>query len=1246
MFTELKKHLLKIEILLAVVWLSLCFSTVAAQENLSAAISIRSEGRGNPYINFTDGKTLSGETNNLTANAANAPTALASADFDADGMPDLATAYRTANGGFISIRRGNVESIFPVNQDIPPAPFFSETLVFDLPFTPDFLAAGDFNADGKADLLAAKRGISSFVLLAGNGAVNFSAPQSIDLKGAVTAFAVGEMNNFDNLPDVAVGVLDKGVAKILIFQSRGGAFSGEPEIVKVKNAVSALAFGALDDKAPLDLAAAAGDEIVLVSGQLKTGAGEKAFEIKDNRLARRKIDFRVSALAVGDFTGGSENEIAVLTESGELKISSGGFIGEFATVAMPCEAANNTPFLLAAKVSTRAKTDLIVGGASGLNLVSNDGAGNLAFAASFNASDAPAAVLPVRLNKDALNDLVVITESELEPAVLMTAPVSVITVNSTSPMHTAGSINFEQAIHAANNNPGLDEIRFNVPNPNSPIMVESDLPEISEAATFDATTQAGYNGEPLIEISPAQDVDFTAATLRFTNAGNSVLRGFVVKSVGANLHIIELDGGNNFIESNFIGTNRAGTASGGGAFHGIAVYSDGNTIGGGSAQARNVISGVGSDESSQGVSISGDDNRVEGNFIGTDKTGTSAIPNGGNGVYLGGSDGNVIGGMSEGKRNVISGNGVYGVEINPSPGGFSDAVIENNFIGTNKDGDGAIGNGAGGVGLIYSAGGNTPTKTVNILDNVISGNTSDGIYAYNGEIPPFFTASPQNSSALLWVGTRSGSGNLAASPEVFPAGNRIGTNASGTAVVPNGGNGILLTNAPALIEGNLISGNGLSGIRANPPINTSLPFEISENFIGTDASGSVDLGNSGDGITLEYNGTAHIDAKTSDILSNVISGNNGDGIRIFGNVIFAKSKDNVMPRTGSFLPSVGRQTQSSSKSKLSNKYNILPQTGFFFPSISRQTTNLKQKMATGNLPLGNRIGTNAAGTLALGNAGHGVSITNIPSKIGGETFDDGNIIAHNGGNGVNIASIGDQTVRPGSQVLNNLIYSNTGLGIDLGGDGVSANDLGDADTGPNNLQNYPVLTSASSNGSQTIVSGTINTTPDTEIEINFYSSPACSPSNQAEGATPLGSIKVTTNALGNKETLAIIPSAVAVGHFITATATTTDANEGNENNTSEFSQCRQVFAPTSANAAIAGRVFTPQGAGVSKAFVSLTAPNGETRSALTGSLGYYRFEEIAVGETYVISVSSKRYTFAPRAVTLNEDMTLDFTAEP
>ena len=142
----------------------------------------------------------------------------------------------------------------------------------------------------------------------------------------------------------------------------------------------------------------------------------------------------------------------------------------------------------------------------------------------------------------------------------------------------------------------------------------------------------------------------------------------------------------------------------------------------------------------------------------------------------------------------------------------------------------------------------------------------------------------------------------------------------------------------------------------------------------------------------------------------------------------------------------------------------------------------------------------------------------------------------------------------GNLFLSNNIFSNGELGIDLADDGVTANDADDPDAGANNLQNFPVLTSAE-DGSLTI-EGTLNSLPNEEFRLEFFSNTECDPSVFGEGETFLGSTKVITDGNGDKDFMVTFLSVNASGLYITATATQTP-----ENNTSEFSECLLVAVP-------------------------------------------------------------------------------------
>jgi hypothetical protein len=201
----------------------------------------------------------------------------------------------------------------------------------------------------------------------------------------------------------------------------------------------------------------------------------------------------------------------------------------------------------------------------------------------------------------------------------------------------------------------------------------------------------------------------------------------------------------------------------------------------------------------------------------------------------------------------------------------------------------------------------------------------------------------------------------------------------------------------------------------------------------------------------------------------------------------------------------------------------------------------------GSVIEGNWIGTDTSGTIPLGNQGPGIAVSASNLTIGGTTPGAGNVIAFNAGNpatGLVLYAGTEVSIR------GNSIHDNGKLGIDLNNDGVTPNDLCDPDSGTNNLQNFPVISSVVYGASSTTVTGFLNSTANTTFDLDFYSNPACSnfPREFLQGETYLGSAQVTTDGSCNGPfTVATLP-AVPSGSRISVTATDPSGN------TSEFSQ--------------------------------------------------------------------------------------------
>lgn len=253
----------------------------------------------------------------------------------------------------------------------------------------------------------------------------------------------------------------------------------------------------------------------------------------------------------------------------------------------------------------------------------------------------------------------------------------------------------------------------------------------------------------------------------------------------------------------------------------------------------------------------------------------------------------------------------------------------------------------------------------------------------------------------------------------------------------------------------------------------------------------------------------------------------------------------------------------------------------------------------------------------------GISASNrpLPNRVGIHLYRTD--LAQIGTSGANI--IADNTLAgieiDGASIRNairgNSIHHNGSMGLDLSVsayvDGVTLNDSGDADGGPNLLQNFPVLTNVTSAGGQTTITGTINTNANQIITLDFYSNGQCSVSGNGEGETPLGASTVQTDASGNGTFTATFATTLAAGSVVTATATDPFGN------TSEFSTCRAlqaagtfIVSPSAVVGEAAGSVTvlvqrtngTGGVAAVHYATVNGTATAGSDYTATSGTLSF------------------------------------------
>ena len=306
---------------------------------------------------------------------------------------------------------------------------------------------------------------------------------------------------------------------------------------------------------------------------------------------------------------------------------------------------------------------------------------------------------------------------------------------------------------------------------------------------------------------------------------NAILNNVISGNYSEGLRLSDPGTSANLVQGNFIGTDATGTSAVPNGFLGLSIYTGAtnNTVGGRSSAARNVISG----NYSEGLRVQGLGaawNLIEGNFIGTDVSGTSAVPNGWTGLTLfSGATSNTIGGTSLAARNILSGNSSYGMVV--SDPGTGENLIEGNYFGLSADGTAPLPNYTG-VLISSSATNNTLGGVSAAARNIVSGNNGSGI-----EISYSAAAN-------------------------FIQGNYIGTDPTGASAVANGGEGIYMHDGASgnciggavAGAGNVIAASNFRGIYAYGT-NTSYNL-IQGNFIGTAANGTSPLGNNWDGIVF------------------------------------------------------------------------------------------------------------------------------------------------------------------------------------------------------------------------------------------------------------------------------------------------------------------------------------------------------------------------------------------------------------
>ncbi len=562
----------------------------------------------------------------------------------------------------------------------------------------------------------------------------------------------------------------------------------------------------------------------------------------------------------------------------------------------------------------------------------------------------------------------------------------------------SGVGSLREAIHIANALPGSDRIEFEISGdgPHT-IQATSELPDVLESVAIDGTTQFGYAGAPLVELRG--DLAGAGATGLTIRGSDTRVTGLVINRFsGTGIEIRDAGTTRVVVAGNYIGTDLTGTQLEPNGTYGIRIHDAANNVIGGSGPGDgNVLGGSFNNLAVAGSAATG--NVIQGNYIGVTSDGTASLTP--DWLHAGvsqrailihqQSSDNTIGGLGAEEGNVIAGHNGHAIDIF---GGGSN-LIAGNRIGTNAAGNEGIGNFRG---LVMA---NSPDNSV--INNLVSGNY-DGIVV---------------------------SGSLATNTII--RGNYVGTDVTGTAAISNLWYGINFVNDPvgALIGGtteqdrNLVSANGGDGIRL-----TGTGHEVYGNYVGTDITGTQNLGNENNGVYVSGASEVRVGSGHAGA-GNLLSGNRR-GVQVLGDFTHVRVQGNLIGTTADGLSALGNSIGISIRSSgnfvgsdgdgINDEFegNVIAASSFAGIELSALNTD-----ASGNVVAGNLIGTDITGSALLANA-TGIFVDSMADvRIGGTTPVDRNIISGSTVRGIMVQRMGSKT---GVEILgNNLGTDVTGM---------------------------------------------------------------------------------------------------------------------------------------------------------------------------------------------------------------------------
>ena len=1126
------------------------------------------------------------------------PSSVAVGDFNGDGKQDLAAANFQSDN--VSITLGDGAGAF---TDI--------TAGTDFPVAsqPYSVAVGDFNGDGKQDLVTANFGTHNVSILLGVGDGTFSAPTNFPSGTGARAVAVGDFNG-DGKPDLAVANASANNVSILIGNG-AGSFSAPTTFGAGVNPYS-IAVGDFNADGKQDLAVAnysVDDGFTSNGVSILLGNGDGSFGTNTNFAAGTGP----RSVVVGDFNADGKQDLAVANErSSNVSILLGNGDGTFG-------AANNfgsfgpedSPVSVAAgDFNGDGKQDVAMADYVLQKVVIwlGDGAGNLSTATNLFNGNNPAAVAVGDFDGDGMQD-VAVGNARTYLSIFLRRCCPTITLSPASlPNGGVGSA-YPNNITASG---GTGPYTFTVTTGSVPTGLA-----LNTDGTWSGTASASGNFS--FTVTATDSATGCIGTQGYTV---TIVQGVSVAVSPASVPENSVTG----MVYTFTRTDSAGALTVNFAATGTAdPNSDYNVSG----ATFNPVSGTGTvafsnGELTKGVTVTPvADSAYEAN----ETVIITISPSPSDYNPLSGSD--AATGTITNDDNPPANSQTFTVNNTsddddgaclPSPGRCSlrdaiNAANANNdtnriefgipaddphhyYYADSCDGDSD--------GLLYP-GNVTPTTEPNdqtLIDQVLI----DPDWAHS-----WWSIEPaENLPAIIHPVTIDGYTQTGAEENTDPTCQdgvlRIELNGD----LIDGATGLDLQAGASTIKGLVINRfvnyyDDVPGTGQGIKISQNGGNTITGNFIGTDVSGTL-AGDDSElffgnqvGILIDTVGNNTIGGpvtnSTNATLRNLISANGEEGIEIVVTPVVAERTRTAKAPGLKNLVSTGNKIQGNFIGTDAHGITVFDSSGadnlmgnFIGISIYDGVNNVvgnselagpavagAGNVISGNFwigvelasglsggPSGNGIGSNFIGTdltgeLLLGTlVGDGVQLCqdSHDNLVGGSTADYSNVIAYNGNNGVNVL----KSAFSGNTIRLNSIHDNSYLGIDLNDDGFTGNDPGDGDQGPNDLQNFPTITGATIVSGNITITGNLNSTPaqGQTYKIDFYANASCNDDQpdgigHGEGQTYLGTVMADGD--GTQFTTAPIAVPLGAGPIITATATDQFGS------TSEFSQCFAAVTP-------------------------------------------------------------------------------------